>query len=125
MWLPEWSAEAAVHALALLARREEDLGLVLVEVVLVPSVAPRYDLRRAHPLADGDLKSKLGPTYSLITSFINLYLSQISRHFDSSVKSQGIRYLCHLPEGVDAGAAALSHGLPRREPHLHLLTPIV
>ena len=55
-YVPEGSAEAAVDALALLARREQDLRLVLVQVVLVPRVAPRYDLRRAHPLADGDLK---------------------------------------------------------------------
>ena len=58
-WLPEWSAEAAVHAVALLARREDDLGLVLVHVVLVPRVAPRYDLRRAHPLTDSDLKERI------------------------------------------------------------------
>ena len=57
--IPEWPAEAAVHAVALLARREEDLGLVLVHVVLVPRVATSYDLGRAHPLADGDLKQRL------------------------------------------------------------------
>ena len=54
--VPDGSAEAAVHALALLARREEDLRLVLVQVVLVPRAAPRYDLGCAHPLTDGDLK---------------------------------------------------------------------
>ena len=58
LWLPEWPAEAAVDAVALLARREEDLGLVLVHVVLVPRVATSYDLGRAHPLADSDLKGK-------------------------------------------------------------------
>ena len=36
-----------------------DLRLMLIEVVLVPRVAPRYDLGRAHPLADGDLRVEI------------------------------------------------------------------
>ena len=59
--VPDGSTAYAVDALALLARREEDLRLVLEHVVLVPRVAPRYDLGRAHPLADSDLK--LGQFY--------------------------------------------------------------
>ena len=100
--VPDGSAEAAVHALALLARREEDLRLVLVQVVLVPRVAPRYDLGRAHPLTYGDLKKP-------------------SRCEKPQQRSERvflqIIHLCHLPEGVHA-RAALSHVLPRREAQL-------